>query len=127
METTWPVGVSSTAMDFCQEPGLSSGDVATHTRVALTMLNSSGVAAQPPRSLPPTLLARVVKTMWMRPFELTVIDDGPPESAHCRSAYAVSPGRVVGTGGSKVSPPSVDLATHMLWLAKPDPRLWYSR
>src|SRR3954467_15436834 len=63
----------------------------------------------------------------MRPFELTVIDDGPPESAHCRSAYAVSPGRVVGTGGSKVSPPSVDLATHMLWLAKPDPRLWDSR
>src|SRR3954470_475057 len=64
----------------------------------------------------------------MRPvLGLTWMSDGPPESAHCRSAYASSPGCVVGTGGPKVSPPSSERETHMLWFAKPDPRLWYSR
>src|SRR3954452_18227597 len=113
METTWPLLESSTASDFCHDPGLPSADEATHTRVALTMLNSSGWAAQPPKALPPTSLARVVKTTDTRPDGATVIDDGPPESAHWRSAYAASPGSVVGTGGPKVSPPSVDFATNM--------------
>src|SRR3954454_8575155 len=55
------------------------------------------------------------------------MSDGPPESAHCRSAYAVSPGTLVWTGGPNVCPPSSERATSMLWLASPDPRLWYSR
>src|SRR4051812_34745478 len=53
--------------------------------------------------------------------------DGPPESAHCRSAYAWSPGSVVGTGVPNVAPPSVEVCTHMLWLPSPDRRLCQSR
>src|SRR3954451_25040540 len=64
----------------------------------------------------------------MRPvFWLTAIEDGPPESAHCRSVYASWPGTVMGAGSPNVSPPSTEVATHMLWLPKPLARLWYIR
>ena len=63
METIWPVAESSTARELCHEPGVPSGDDATQTRVAFTMLNSRGMAAQPPRSGAPgeRRPARVVK------------------------------------------------------------------
>src|SRR3954466_9159468 len=52
---------------------------------------------------------------------------GPPESAHWRSAYAASPGRVIGIGTPNDLPPSSDGATNMLWFAWADARLWKSR
>src|SRR4051812_30011954 len=55
------------------------------------------------------------------------MSDGPPESAHCRSAHACEPGSVTGTGGPKFAPPSTDVDTNMLCDAEPEARLWKSR
>src|SRR6266566_590118 len=55
------------------------------------------------------------------------MSEGPPESAHCRSAHACDPGSVVGTGGPNVAPPSSDVSTNMLWETVPETRSWKSR
>src|SRR5438270_5288851 len=55
------------------------------------------------------------------------MSDGPPESAHWRSAHAWEPGSVTGTGGPKVAPPSSDVETNMLCVAVPETRLWNRR
>jgi hypothetical protein len=69
-----------------------------------------GEVSIPPRS--PEL--RVLKATYTRPGcgvpgGATKMSEGPPESAHWRSAQGCEPGSVTGTGGPKVAPPSVDV------------------
>src|SRR5438874_10330596 len=103
MPTTLCAFESSTASDVFHDPRELSGDVDTHTRVAWTMFASAPsvtVAPQPPA----TGELRVPNTAYNRPvIGLTDSDDGPPESAHCRSRNAWSVGDITGTGVPKLA------------------------
>src|SRR5436309_2590744 len=117
---------SSTDSELCHvcPPSIER---ATHTRVAATTLISNGPKIDDPQP-PPIGALRVPQTAYTSPVRwLTKMLPGPPESAHWRSCHSCESGCVIGTGAPKLSPPSVEVCTNMLWLAPPEARLWKSR
>src|SRR5258708_39061947 len=121
-----PAAFWSTASDWVHLPGVAASvawAVATQPRVAATTLTSKFPVIDAPQ--PPAAELLVPKMAYTWPvFWLTVMPDGPPESAHWRSSHAWSPGRVVGIGGPKLAPPSAEVWTYMLWLGVPETRVW---
>src|SRR5258708_21519468 len=117
--TMGPAAFSSTASDWVHLPGVAVSAacaVATQTRVAATTLTSKFPVIDAPQ--PPAAELLVPKMAYTWPvFWLTVMPDGPPESAHWRSSHAWSPGRVVGIGGPQLAPPAAEGLTEMRWLA----------
>ena len=93
-------------------------------------------APQPPVGavLTPSIVPelRVFQAAYTRlacgvPGGATKMSEGPPESAHWRSDQACEAGSVIGTGGPKVAPPSVEVSTNMLCETVPETRSWKSR